>query len=77
MVVFQDELEIKAMTANNENIKLQRQLESVNRKIEEMDRENNEIETENKKMQKTIETLKLTSRRVNQLEAENLDFYGI
>jgi chromosome segregation ATPase len=38
-----------------------------------VDKENNEIETENKKMQKSIETLKVTARRVNQLEAENLD----
>merc|ERR1719318_1414695 len=72
----QDELEIKAMTANNENLKLQRQMETMNRKVEEMDRENNEIETENKKMQKTIETLKLTARRVNQLESENLELEG-
>merc|ERR1719318_722825 len=72
----QDDLEIKAMTANNENLKLQRQMETMNRKVEEMDRENNEIETENKKMQKTIETLKLTARRVNQLESENLELEG-
>jgi len=72
----QDELEIKAMTSNNENLKLQRQLETLNRKVEEMDRENNDIETENKKMQKTIETLKLTARRVNQLESENLELEG-
>merc|ERR1712029_824195 len=39
----QDELEVRAMTANNDNMKLQRNLESVNRKLEEMDRENNEI----------------------------------
>ena len=64
------------MTANNENIKLQRQLESLNRKLEEVDKENNEIETENKKMQKSIETLKVTARRVNQLETENLDLEG-
>ena len=64
------------MTANNENLKLTRQMETLNRKLEEMERENNEIETENKKMQKTIETLKLTSRRVNQLETENLDLEG-
>ena len=70
--MLQDELEIKAMTANNENLKMQRQLESLNRKLEEMDRENNEIETENKKMQKTSETLKVSARRVNLLEAENL-----
>ena len=67
---------MKAMTANNENLKLTRQMETLNRKLEEMERENNEIETENKKMQKTIETLKLTSRRVNQLETENLDLEG-
>ena len=73
---LQDELEIKAMTANNENIKLQRQMESMNRKLEEMDRENNEIETENKKMQKSIETLKVTARRVNGLENENLELEG-
>jgi len=72
----QDELEIKAMTANNENLKLQRQMETMNRKVEELDRENNEIETENKKMQKTIETLKVTARRVNQLESENLELEG-
>ena len=72
----QDELEIKAMTANNENLKLQRQMETLNRKLEELDRENNEIETENKKMQKSIETLKLTARRVNQLESENLELEG-
>merc|ERR1719336_2501317 len=72
----QDELEIKAMTANNENLKLQRQMESLNRKLEDMDRENNDIETENKKMQKSIETLKLTARRVNQLETENLELEG-
>ena len=41
-----------------------------------MDKENNEIETENKKMQKTIETLKVSARRVNLLEAENLDLEG-
>merc|ERR1719225_848095 len=44
----QDELEIKAMTANNEN----------------------------KKMQKSIETLKVTARRVNGLENENLELEG-
>merc|ERR1719225_1740161 len=44
----QDELEIKAMTANNEN----------------------------KKMQKSIETLKVTVRRVNGLENENLELEG-
>ena len=64
------------MTSNNENLKLTRQMETLNRKLEELDRENNDIETENKKMQKTIETLKLTSRRVNQLETENLDLEG-
>ena len=64
------------MTANNENMKLQRQMGVLNRKVEEMERENNEIETENKKMQKSIETLKLTARRVNQLETENLDLEG-
>ena len=64
------------MTANNENLKMQRQLESLNRKLEEMDRENNEIETENKKMQKSIETLKVTVRRVNGLENENLELEG-
>jgi len=72
----QDELEIKAMTANNENMKLHRQMETLNRKMEEMERENMEIETENKKMQKSIETLKLTARRVNQLESENLELEG-
>merc|ERR1719471_1769300 len=72
----QDELEVRAMTANNDNMKLQRQMGVLNRKVEEMERENNEIETENKKMQKSIETLKLTARRVNQLETENLDLEG-
>ena len=42
------------MTSNNENLKLQRQLETLNRKVEETDRENNEIETENKKRCKSL-----------------------
>ena len=49
---------------------------SLNRKYEELSSENTEIETENKKMQKTIETLKVSVRRVNQLETENLDLEG-
>ena len=44
----------------------------VFRKFEEQSLENTEIETENKKMQKTIETLKVSSHSLNLLKFDLL-----
>ena len=51
-------------------------LESLNRRLEELERENREVDAENKNLSKSIENLKITARRVNQLESENLELEG-
>jgi len=39
----------------------------------EIESENRFIETENQKLQKTIENLKITARKVDQLEKDNFE----
>ena len=69
-------MELSVNKASNENIKLSRQVGSLNRRLEDLDKESNDIEAENRNMMKTIENLKIQARRVNKLESENLELEG-
>ena len=71
-----DELEIKAMTLNNQDMKHQRQLDTLNNKVGNINRKNNNNKNKNKKMQITITTLKLMALRVNQIKSENFELEG-
>lgn len=60
-------------TVSFENSRLSRQVETLKRKMGEIESENRFIETENQKLQKTIENLKITARKVDQLEKDNFE----
>ena len=70
------EIEARAQTSHNETLKLSCQLESLRRRQAEVEKENAEVEAENKNLIKSIETLKIQARRMNELESENLELEG-
>jgi len=68
-----EDQEKKLSTVSFENSRLSRQVETLKRKMGEIESENRFIETENQKLQKTIENLKITARKVDQLEKDNFE----
>ena len=68
-----DELEKRVSHLISENSKLARKSDSSARKLEDLSSESVSLETENQKLQKTIETMKATTRKVDQLEKDNND----
>ena len=54
----------------------QPQVSSLQRKFDDLTSDHAATETENQKLSKTIETLKSTARRVEQLEKENVELEG-
>ncbi len=68
-----EDQEKKLSTVMFENSRLSRQIDTLKRKMGEIESENRFIETENQKLQKTIEHLKTTARKVEQLEKDNFE----
>ncbi len=68
-----EDQEKKLTTVMFENSRLSRQVDTLKRKMGEIESENKFIETENQKLQKTIENLKITARKVEQLEKDNFE----
>ena len=68
-----DELEKRVAHLISENTQLTRKSDSSARKLEDLSSESASLETENQKLQRTIETMKATTRKVDQLEKERID----
>ncbi|XP_077189903.1 girdin isoform X4 [Paroedura picta] len=66
-----ERLEVSYQGLDTENQRLQKALENSNKKIQHLECELQELETENQALQKNLEELKISSKRLEQLEKEN------
>ncbi|XP_060105328.1 girdin isoform X1 [Heteronotia binoei] len=66
-----ERLEVSYQGLDTENQRLQKALENSNKKIHHLESELQELETENQALQKNLEELKISSKRLEQLEKEN------
>ncbi|XP_072265770.1 girdin isoform X3 [Pyxicephalus adspersus] len=65
-----ERLEVSYQGLDTENQRLQKALENSNKKIQKLENELQELETENQTLQKNLEELKISSKRLEQLEKE-------
>uniref|UniRef100_A0A7M4F7L8 Coiled-coil domain containing 88A n=1 Tax=Crocodylus porosus TaxID=8502 RepID=A0A7M4F7L8_CROPO len=66
-----ERLEVSYQGLDTENQRLQKALENSNKKIQQLESELQDLETENQALQKNLEELKISSKRLEQLEKEN------
>ncbi|RLW07241.1 hypothetical protein DV515_00004252, partial [Chloebia gouldiae] len=66
-----ERLEVSYQGLDTENQRLQKALENTNKKIQQLESELQDLETENQTLQKNLEELKISSKRLEQLEKEN------
>ncbi|XP_066553043.1 girdin isoform X1 [Amia ocellicauda] len=66
-----ERLEVSCQGLDTENQRLQKALENNNRKIQQLESELQDVEMENQSLQKNLEELKISSKRLEQLEKEN------
>ncbi|XP_048864433.1 girdin-like isoform X5 [Brienomyrus brachyistius] len=66
-----ERLEVSCQGLDTENQRLQKALENSSRKIQQLEGELQDLETENQSLQKNLEELKISSKRLEQLEREN------
>ncbi|XP_040207601.1 girdin isoform X2 [Rana temporaria] len=65
-----ERLEVSYQGLDTENQRLQKALENSNKKIQQLETELQELEAENHTLQKNLEELKISSKRLEQLEKE-------
>nr|XP_020457268.1 girdin isoform X3 [Monopterus albus] len=66
-----ERLEVSYQGLDTENQRLQKALENSSKKIQQLEAELQEVETENHTLQRNLEELKISSKRLEQLEQEN------
>ncbi|XP_072246765.1 girdin isoform X2 [Leuresthes tenuis] len=66
-----ERLEVSYQGLDTENQRLQKALENSSKKIQQLEVELQEVETENQTLQRNLEELKISSKRLEQLEQEN------
>ncbi|KAF3841902.1 hypothetical protein F7725_023853 [Dissostichus mawsoni] len=66
-----ERLEVSYQGLDTENQRLQKALENSSKKILQLEAELQEVETENQSLQRNLEELKISSKRLEQLEQEN------
>ncbi|XP_018605016.2 girdin isoform X2 [Scleropages formosus] len=66
-----ERLEMSCQGLDTENQRLQKALENSSRKIQHLEGELHDVETENQSLQRNLEELKISSKRLEQLEKEN------
>ncbi|CAL1577892.1 unnamed protein product [Knipowitschia caucasica] len=66
-----ERLEVSYQGLDTENQRLQKALENSSKKILQLEAELQEVETENQTIQRNLEELKISSKRLEQLEQEN------
>ncbi|XP_059215244.1 girdin isoform X2 [Centropristis striata] len=66
-----ERLEMSYQGLDTENQRLQKALENSSKKIQQLEAELQEVETENQTLQRNLEELKISSKRLEQLEQEN------
>ncbi|XP_048457132.1 girdin isoform X2 [Rhincodon typus] len=66
-----ERLEVSYQGLDLENHRLQKTLENSNKKINQLENELQDLETENQSLQKNLEELKISSKRLLQLEKEH------
>ncbi|XP_078086013.1 girdin [Mustelus asterias] len=66
-----ERLEVSYQGLDLENHRLQKALENSNKKINQLENELQDLETENQSLQRNLEELKISSKRLQQLEKEN------
>ncbi|XP_051815461.1 girdin isoform X5 [Acanthochromis polyacanthus] len=66
-----ERLEVSYQGLDTENQRLQKALENSSKKIQQLEAELQEVETENQSLQRNLEELKISSKRLEQLEQEN------
>ncbi|XP_054455689.1 girdin isoform X2 [Anoplopoma fimbria] len=66
-----ERLEMSYQGLDTENQRLQKALENSSKKIQQLEVELQEVETENQTLQRNLEELKISSKRLEQLEQEN------
>uniref|UniRef100_A0A8C9YG72 Coiled-coil domain containing 88A n=1 Tax=Sander lucioperca TaxID=283035 RepID=A0A8C9YG72_SANLU len=66
-----ERLEVSYQGLDTENQRLQKALENSSKKIQHLEAELQEVETENQTLQRNLEELKISSKRLEQLEQEN------
>uniref|UniRef100_A0A671XZW2 Coiled-coil domain containing 88A n=1 Tax=Sparus aurata TaxID=8175 RepID=A0A671XZW2_SPAAU len=67
-----ERLEVSYQGLDTENQRLQKALENSSKKIQQLEAELQEVETENQTLQRNLEELKISSKRLEQLEQEEL-----
>ncbi|KAK2921669.1 girdin-like isoform X2 [Channa argus] len=66
-----ERLEVSYQGLDTENQRLQKALENSSKKIQQLEAELQEVETDNQALQRNLEELKISSKRLEQLEQEN------
>ncbi|XP_072292508.1 girdin isoform X3 [Eucyclogobius newberryi] len=66
-----ERLEVSYQGLDTENQRLQKALENSSKKIQQLEADLQEVETENHTLQRNLEELKISSKRLEQLEQEN------
>ncbi|XP_041866214.1 girdin-like isoform X2 [Melanotaenia boesemani] len=66
-----ERLEVSYQGLDTENQRLQKALENSSKKIQHLEAELQEVESENQTLQRNLEELKISSKRLEQLEQEN------
>ncbi|XP_055758616.1 girdin-like isoform X5 [Salvelinus fontinalis] len=66
-----ERLEVSYQGLDTENQRLQKSLENSSRKIQQLEGELQDVEQENQSLQRNLEELKISSKRLEQLEQEN------
>ncbi|XP_076016506.1 girdin isoform X2 [Genypterus blacodes] len=66
-----ERLEVSYQGLDTENQRLQKALENSSKKIQQLEVELQEVEAENQTLQRNLEELKISSKRLEQLEQEN------
>ncbi|XP_046698716.1 girdin-like isoform X3 [Silurus meridionalis] len=66
-----ERLELSNQGLDSENQRLQKALENSGRKIQQLEGELQDLESENQSLQRNLEELKISSKRLEQLEQEN------
>ncbi|KAM8852578.1 girdin isoform 3-T3 [Synchiropus picturatus] len=66
-----ERLEVSYQGLDTENQRLQKALENSCKKIQQLEAELQEVESENQTLQRNLEELKISSKRLEQLEQEN------
>ncbi|XP_030235008.1 girdin isoform X11 [Gadus morhua] len=66
-----ERLEVSYQGLDTENQRLQKAMENSSKKIQQLEAELQEVETENQTLQRSLEELKISGKRLEQLEQEN------